>query len=180
MLSLKSKDCCCAVCRSPCNQVVLCSPCSQKLMLLLSYSRDAVLSYSRDAVRTAEMLCGLSSTRRPHDLFHHSPLSLVRRLVGKLSHSRPRTKHKELDPPKGLGEQTPKLILGVDVARLDASFCQTVTDEVVPHPYVLAPFMKHGVHGQCQGGLAVHPEFHCSNVSPEEITEQASKPEHLS
>jgi hypothetical protein len=107
------------------------------------------------------------------------PQSLMRRLVGKLSHSRPRTKLKELDPPKGLGEQIHKLVL-VDVARLDASFCQTVTDEVVPHPDVLAPFMEHGVLGQRQGGLAVHPEFHCSNVSPEEIIEQASKPERLS
>jgi hypothetical protein len=108
------------------------------------------------------------------------PLSLVRRLVGKLSHPRPGTKLKELDPPKGLGEQVGKLILGVHVARMDAPFCQTVTDEVVSHPDVLAPFMEHGVLGQCQGGLAVHPKFHCSNVSPEEITEQASKPERLS
>jgi hypothetical protein len=126
------------------------------------------------------MLCELSSTRRPHDLFHHSPLSLVRRLVEKLSHSRPRTKLKKLDSPKGLGEQIRKLVLGVDVASLDASFYQTVTDEVVPHPDVLAPFMEHGVLGQRQGGLAVHPEFHCSNVSLEEITEQTSKPERLS
>jgi hypothetical protein len=84
------------------------------------------------------------------------PLSLVRRLVRKLSHPRPGTKLKELDPPKGLVEQVGKLILGVDVARMDAPFCQTVTDEVVSHPDVLAPFMEH---------------FNCSNVSPEEITE---------
>jgi hypothetical protein len=37
-----------------------------------------------------------------------------------------------------------------------------------------------GFFGQRQGGLVVHPEFYCSNVSPEEITEQASKPERLS
>jgi hypothetical protein len=84
------------------------------------------------------------------------PLNLVRRLVRKLSHPRPGTKLKELDPPKGLVEQVGKLILGVDVARMDAPFCQTVTDEVVSHPNVLAPFMEH---------------FNCSNVSPEEITE---------
>jgi hypothetical protein len=107
-------------------------------------------------------------------------LSLVRRLVGKLSHPGPGTKLKELDPPKRLGEQVSKLILGVDVARLDAPFCQTVTDEVVPHPDVLAPFIEHGVLDQRQGRLVVHPEFHCSNVSPEEITEQTSKPERLS
>jgi hypothetical protein len=99
------------------------------------------------------------------------PLSLVRRPVGKWSHPRPGTKLKELNPPKGLGEQICKLILGVDVACMDAPFCQTVTDKVVSHPDVLAPFMEHGVLGQCQGGQAVHPKFHCSNVSPEEITE---------
>jgi hypothetical protein len=44
-------------------------------------------------------------------------LSLVCRLVGKLSHLGPGTKLKELDPPKGLGEQVSKLILGVNVAR---------------------------------------------------------------
>jgi hypothetical protein len=104
----------------------------------------------------------------------------VRRLVGQLGHPRPGAKLKKLDPPKGLGEQVCRLILGVDVVRLDAPFCQTVTDEVVPHLDVLASFMEHGVLSQCQVGLAVHPEFHCSNISPEEITEQTSKPERLS
>jgi hypothetical protein len=108
------------------------------------------------------------------------PLSFVRRLVGKLSHPGPKTKLKKLDPPKGIGEQVHKLILGVYVACLDAPFCQTVTDEVVPHLDVLIPFMEHGVLGQHKGGLAIHPEFHCSNFSPEEITEQASKSERLS
>jgi hypothetical protein len=74
-------------------------------------------------------------------------LSLVCRLVGKFNHLGSGTKLKELDSPKGLGEQVCKLILGVDVARLDAPFCQTVTDEVVPHPDVLAPFVEHGVLG---------------------------------
>ena len=107
-------------------------------------------------------------------------LSLGRRLVGKLGHPGPGAKFKKLDPPKGLGEQVCKLILGVDVARLDAPFCQAVSDEVVSQPDVLAPFMEHGVLGQCQSGLAVHPEFHRSSVSPEEITEQSSQPERLS
>jgi hypothetical protein len=162
-LSSQSKDCCCAACRSPCCL----------LQSLQSKTAVLLLSCSRDAVRTADC--------PPHMTYSIIlPLSLVCRLVGKLSHSRPRTKLKELDPPKGLGEQIRKLILGVDVSRLDASFCQTVTDEVVPHPDVLAPFMEHGVLGQRQGGLAVHPEFHCSYVSPKEITEQTSKPERLS
>ena len=135
-LSLQSKDCCCAACRSPC-----CLPQS-----LQSKTAVLLLSCNRDAVRTADC--------PPHMTYSIIlPLSLVCRLVGKLSHSRPRTKLKELDPPKGFGEQIRKLILGVDISRLDASFCQTVTDEVVPHPDVLAPFMKHGVLGQSQSGL---------------------------
>ena len=73
------------------------------------------------------------------------PLSLVRRLVGKRDHSGPRAKLKELDPSKGLGEQIRKLILGVDVARLDASFLQAASDEVIPHPDVLAPFVENGI-----------------------------------
>jgi hypothetical protein len=51
------------------------------------------------------------------------PLSLVCRLVGELlDHPGPGAKLKELDPPKGLGEQIRKLIIGVDVARLEAPF----------------------------------------------------------
>ena len=96
------------------------------------------------------------------------PLSLARRLVGKLNHPGPGAELKELDPPKGLGEQVNKLILGVDVARLDAPFLQTTSDEVVPHPDVLAAFMEDGVLCQGQSGLAVHPELHCSSVSAEE------------
>jgi hypothetical protein len=107
-------------------------------------------------------------------------LSLGRRLVGKLGHPGPRAKLKKLDPPKELGEQVYKLILGADVVRLDAPFCQAVSDEEVSHPDVLAPFIEHGVLGQCQSGLVVHPEFHRSSVSPEEITEQSSQPERLS
>jgi hypothetical protein len=43
------------------------------------------------------------------------------------------------------GEQIRKLVLGVDVARLEVPFLQAASDEVVPHPDVLAPFMKNGV-----------------------------------
>jgi hypothetical protein len=73
------------------------------------------------------------------------PLSLVRRLVGELNHPDPGAELKELDPPKRLGEQIRKLVLGVDVARLEAPFLQVASDEVVPHPNVLAPFMKNEV-----------------------------------
>jgi hypothetical protein len=57
---------------------------------------------------------------------------------------------------------------------------QTASDEVVPHPDMLAPFMKNRVLYQGQSGLAVHPEFHRSSVSAEEITKQSNKPERLS
>jgi hypothetical protein len=86
----------------------------------------------------------------------------------------------EPDPPKRLGEQVCNLILGVDVACRDTPFLQTTSDEVVPHPDVLAPFMKNGVLGQGQSGLAVHLEFHRSSVSTEEITKQSNKTERLS
>jgi hypothetical protein len=70
-------------------------------------------------------------------------------LVGELDHPDPGAKLIELDPPKGLGEQIRKLVLGVDVARLEAPFLQAASEEVVPHPDVLAPFMKNGI--LCQG-----------------------------
>jgi hypothetical protein len=76
-------------------------------------------------------------------------LSLVRHLVGELNHPDPGAKLMKLDPPKGLGEQIRKLILGVDVARLEALFLQATSDEVIPHPDVLAPFMKK--HGSLPG-----------------------------
>jgi hypothetical protein len=84
--------------------------------------------------------------------------------VRELDHPDPGAKLKELDPPKGLGEQIHKLVLGVDAARLEAPFLQAASDEVVPHPDVLAPFMKNKVLCQGQSGLAVHPEFHRSSV----------------
>jgi hypothetical protein len=61
--------------------------------------------------------------------------------VGKLNHPDPGVELKELDPPKRLSEQVCKLILGVHVARLDASFIQIASDEVVLYPNVLGPFM---------------------------------------
>jgi hypothetical protein len=103
-----------------------------------------------------------------------------RRLVGELDHPDPEAKLKELDPPKGLGEQIRKLVLGVYVARLKVPFLQAASNEVVPHPDVLAPFMKNGVLCQGQSGHVVHPEFHRSSVSAEEITKQSNKPERLS
>jgi hypothetical protein len=100
--------------------------------------------------------------------------------VGELGHPNPEAKLKELDPPNRLGEQIRKLVLGVDVARLEAPFLQAASDEVVPHPDVLAPFMKNGVLCQGQSRLAVYPEFHRSSVSVEEIIKQSNKSERLS
>jgi hypothetical protein len=100
--------------------------------------------------------------------------------MGELDHPNLGAKLKKVDLPKELGEQIHKLILGVDVARLEAPFLQIVSDEVVPHPDVFALFMKNRVLCQGQSGLTVHPEFHGSSVSAEEITEQSNKPERLS
>jgi hypothetical protein len=86
------------------------------------------------------------------------PLSLVRRLMRNLDHPGPGAELQKPDPPKRLGEQVCKLVLGVDVACLDAPFLQTASDKVVPHPDVLAPFMENGVLGQGQSRLAVHSE----------------------
>jgi hypothetical protein len=104
----------------------------------------------------------------------------VRHLVGELDNPDLVAKLKKLDPSKGLGEQIRKLVLDVDVARLEAPFLQAASDEVVPHPDVLAPFMKNRVLCQGQSGLVVHPEFHHASVSVEEITKQSNKPERLS
>jgi hypothetical protein len=48
--------------------------------------------------------------------------------VRELDHPDHRAKLKELDPPKGLGEQIHKLVLGVDVARLKVPFLQAISD----------------------------------------------------
>jgi hypothetical protein len=100
--------------------------------------------------------------------------------VGNLDHPGLGAELQEPDPPKRLGEQVCKLVLGVDVACLDAPFLQTASNEVVPHPDVLALFMENGVLGQGQSGLVVHSEIHRSSVSAEEITEQSSEPDRLS
>jgi hypothetical protein len=97
----------------------------------------------------------------------------VRRLVRNLDHPGLGAELQEPDPPKRLGEQVCKLILGIDVACLDAPFLQTALN-------VLAPFMENGVLGQGQSRLAVHSEFHRSSVSTEEITKQSNKPDRLS
>jgi hypothetical protein len=103
----------------------------------------------------------------------------VRHLGGKLDHLGPRAKLKELDPPKGLSEQVRKLVVGDDLACLDAPFRQTVSDEVVPNSDVPPLFMENEVLRQGQSGLVVHPEFHHSSVPAEEITEQSKSPHKM-
>jgi hypothetical protein len=56
------------------------------------------------------------------------PLSLVRRLVGNLDHPNLGAELQQPDPPKKLGEQVYKLVLGVDVVCLDAPFLQTASE----------------------------------------------------
>jgi len=99
--------------------------------------------------------------------------------LGNLSCPNPGAKLLELDPPKGLGVEV-ELILGVDVAGLDAPFIQAASDEVVLDPDMLDALMEDGVLRQGQGGLAVHPELHCLCVSAKEITQQPSQPQSLS
>jgi hypothetical protein len=72
------------------------------------------------------MLSFLETTRLISTIL---PLSLVYHLVGQLSYPGSEAQLKELDPPKGVGEQVHKLILAVDVACLDAPFCQAATNE---------------------------------------------------
>jgi len=96
----------------------------------------------------------------------------VWRLLGNLNHSNPGAKLLELDPPKGLGEKVGELILGVDVAGLDAPLIQAAPNEVVFDSDMLAALMEDWVLCQGQGGLAVHPELHCLCVSAKEIAQQ--------
>jgi hypothetical protein len=77
----------------------------------------------------------------------------MRRLVGNLDHPDLGAELQEPDPPKRLGDQVCKLVLGVDVACLDAPFLQTASDEVVPHPDVLAPFMENGFFSRARADL---------------------------
>ena len=99
----------------------------------------------------------------------------MRRLVGRLDHPGPGAELKKLDPPKGLGEQVRKLVLGIDVARLDASFLQAASDEVIPHPDVLAPFVENGVLRQGQSGLAVQSKLHRFSVPSRSPSSRASQ-----
>ena len=87
------------------------------------------------------------------------------RLLGNLNHPNPGAKFLELDPPKGLGEKVGELILGVDVAGLDAPLIQAAPNEVVLDSDMLVALMEDGVLRQGQGGLAVHLELHCFYVS---------------
>jgi hypothetical protein len=100
--------------------------------------------------------------------------------MGNLDHPGLGAELQEPDNPKMLGEQVCMLILGVDIACLDALFLQIASYEVTPHPNMLAPFIENGVLGQGQSGHAVHSEIHRSSVSTEEITEQSSEPDRLS
>jgi len=87
----------------------------------------------------------------------------VWRLLGNLHHFNLGAKLLELDPFKGLGEKVGELILGVDVACLDAPLIQTASNEVKLDADMFAALM--GVLRQGQGGLAVHPELQCFSVS---------------
>jgi hypothetical protein len=89
--------------------------------------------------------------------------------MGNLSHPNPGVKLLELDLPKGLGEEVGELVLGGDVAGLDALLIQAASDEVVLNPDMLASHMEDGVLRQGQGGLAVHPELHCLCAFAKEI-----------
>jgi hypothetical protein len=90
---------------SPTALLLFCS--SQKvlsptaLLLFCSSQKEEMLLCCCPVYHKTEMLF---STQDHMTYSIILPLSLVRRLVGKLSHPGPRTKLKELDPPKGLGE----------------------------------------------------------------------------
>jgi hypothetical protein len=84
--------------------------------------------------------------------------------MGNLNHPNSGVKLLELDPPKGLGEEVGKLVLGVDVADLDAPLIQAAPDEVVLDADMLAALMEDGVLRQGQSRLAIHPELHCFYV----------------
>ena len=90
-------------------------------------------------------------------------------LLGNLNHPNPGAKVLELDPPKGLGEEVGELVLGVDVASLDAPLIQAAPDKLVLDADMLAALMEDGVLRQSQGGLAVHPELQCFCVPAQEI-----------
>ncbi|KAG8088467.1 hypothetical protein GUJ93_ZPchr0010g9189 [Zizania palustris] len=98
---------------------------------------------------------------RPRLNFHQlHQLALVRRLLGNSNHPNPSAKLLELDPSKQLGEEVGELVLGVDVASLDAPIVQATPDEVVLDPDVLATLMEDEILRQSQSRLAVYPELH--------------------
>ncbi len=72
------------------------------------------------------------------------PLSLVWRRLGNSDHPNPGAKLLELHSPKGLGEKVCQLILGVDVAGLDAPLVQAAPNEVVLDADVLVALMEDG------------------------------------
>jgi len=78
----------------------------------------------------------------------------VQRLLGNLNHPNPGTKLLKLDPPKRLGEKVGKLILGVDVASLDAPLIQTASDEVILDADMFAALMEDEVLRQGQDLLS--------------------------
>ena len=129
--------------------------------------------------RVTRTMCCSPTKATVQRFIHHSPKSCASS-CGKVEPSRSWSRAQGTDPPNRLGEQVCKLILGVDVARLDAFFIQAASDQVVLHPDVLASFMENRVLCQSQSGLAVQPELHRFSDSVEEITKQSSEPERLS
>jgi hypothetical protein len=101
-------------------------------------SQDAAVLTALQAVQDAEK-------NHPHKdqvqrlILIILPLSLVRRLVRNLDHPGLEAELQEPDPPKRLDEQVCKLVLGVDVACLDAPFLLTalkaVQDVEKNHPH---------------------------------------------
>ena len=75
------------------------------------------------------------------------------RLLGNLNHPNPGTKLLELDPPKGLGEKVGELILGVDVACLDAPLIQAAPNEVVLDLDMLVALMEDGFFAKAKADL---------------------------
>jgi hypothetical protein len=71
-----------------------------------------------------------------------------------LNHPNPGAKLLELDPSKELGEKVGELVLGVDVAGLDAPLIQATPDKVVLDADMLAALLEDGVLRQDQGRLA--------------------------
>jgi hypothetical protein len=69
----------------------------------------------------------------------------VWRRLGNSDHPNSGAKLLKLHSPKGLGEKVCQLILGVDVADLDAPFIQVAPNKVVLDVDVLAALIEDGV-----------------------------------